>query len=400
MTAVKLTVNGRTVNADIEPRMHLADFLREKQTLTGTHLGCEHGVCGACTVLVDGAPVRSCITYAVACQGASVTTIEGLEDDEIATELRGAFSREHALQCGYCTPGMLASARDVVLRAPEANEQEIRVAMSGNLCRCTGYAGIIRAVMSVIKNRRTRGIAAVPGAGRMELGPAGSGYAATIATGEIQPSKVAKSLTPAVRLAEDQIGEWAPQASLSQSFTIHRPLAEVWDFLGDPAKVAACLPGASVGGDTSDGRLSGKIRIKVGPISAEFHGVAELQRDPSTHSGTIQGSGRDARGSSATRGRIRYRLLPLDTDATKIEMDVGFLLTGPLAQFSRTDIVQDIAGRMVRVFATNVEAQLSGNKERAGGHDSFDAGGLVFSVFIARIKMLLKRAFGMNERGQ
>src|SRR5688500_10064212 len=150
MTAVEFTINGRAVTAEVEPRTHLADFVRETQTLTGTHLGCEHGVCGACTVLVDGVPVRSCITYAVACSGSRVTTIEGLDDDEIGKELRAAFTREHALQCGYCTPGMLISGRDLVLRAPDPDEQAIRLAMNGNLCRCTGYAGIVRAIQSVI----------------------------------------------------------------------------------------------------------------------------------------------------------------------------------------------------------------------------------------------------------
>ena len=151
-----LKINGRNVNAEVEPRTHLADFVREAQNLTGTHLGCEHGVCGACTILVDGVPVRSCITYAVSCAGASVTTIEGLDDDEIAKELRAAFSREHALQCGYCTPGMLISARDLVLRAQSPSEHDVRVAMSGNLCRCTGYVGIIDAIRSVIGDRRVR----------------------------------------------------------------------------------------------------------------------------------------------------------------------------------------------------------------------------------------------------
>src|SRR4051794_41100070 len=182
MNAGEFTINGRAVKVDVEPRTHLADFIRETQTLTGTHLGCEHGVCGACTVLVDGVPVRSCITYAVACSGARVTTIEGLDDDEIGRELRAAFAREHAVQCGYCTPGILMSARDLVLRMPGSDEQDIRVAMSGNLCRCTGYVGIIRAVQSVIADRRARGIAAVPGAGRTALGPAGSGHGQVAAT--------------------------------------------------------------------------------------------------------------------------------------------------------------------------------------------------------------------------
>src|SRR4029078_3594957 len=146
--------------SDVETRAHLADFVREEENLTGTHLGCEHGVCGACTILVDGVPVRSCITYALARSGASVITIEGLDEDEIGTDLRAAFSREHALQCGYCTPGMLMSARDVVLRLVPASETGLRIAMSGNLCLCNGYVGIIRAVQSVIAERRGRGIAA------------------------------------------------------------------------------------------------------------------------------------------------------------------------------------------------------------------------------------------------
>ena len=123
MSMIALTVNQRAVQALAEPRTNLADFVRDKLDLTGTHLGCEHGVCGACTVLLDGVPARSCITYAVACEGAEVTTIEGLDEDNITTELRAAFTREHALQCGYCTPGMLVSARDLVLRLPQANRR-------------------------------------------------------------------------------------------------------------------------------------------------------------------------------------------------------------------------------------------------------------------------------------
>ncbi len=181
MTAVNLTVNGRQLSADVEPRTHLADLLRETHNLTGTHIGCEHGVCGACTLLVDGVPVRSCLTLAVACDGAEVTTVEGLDADEIAGELRDAFKREHALQCGYCTPGMLVSARDIVLRLDAPSERDIRVALSGNLCRCTGYVGIVRATASVVAARRARGVAPLPGAGRKRLGPAGSGASVAVA---------------------------------------------------------------------------------------------------------------------------------------------------------------------------------------------------------------------------
>ena len=150
---VALTVNGKRVEAEVEPRESLADFLRERERLTGTNLGCEHGVCGACTLEIDGAPARSCITLAVACEGASVRTIEGFDDDPVMEELRQAFTAEHALQCGYCTPGMLVTARDIVTRLPDCDEARIRLELSGNLCRCTGYVGIVSAIQAVLKNR-------------------------------------------------------------------------------------------------------------------------------------------------------------------------------------------------------------------------------------------------------
>ncbi len=150
---VSMTVNGLRIEAQVEPRTHLADFLREHLNLTGTNLGCEHGVCGACTIEIDGAPARSCIAYAAACDGASVCSIEGFDDDPVMAELRTAFTVEHALQCGYCTPGMLITARDIVTRLPDADEARIRKELSGNLCRCTGYMGIVRAIQRVLASR-------------------------------------------------------------------------------------------------------------------------------------------------------------------------------------------------------------------------------------------------------
>ena len=157
MKTINLTINGQPVSAAVEPRTHLADFLREHEGLTGTHLGCEHGVCGACTIELDGAPARSCIQFAVRCEGATVRTIEGFDDDEVMTQLRAAFTAEHALQCGYCTPGMLITARDIVKRLPhlvkDADEARIRIELAGNLCRCTGYQGIVRAIQRVLRER-------------------------------------------------------------------------------------------------------------------------------------------------------------------------------------------------------------------------------------------------------
>src|SRR3546814_13778853 len=130
MKTISLTVNGKVQDdLTIEPRTQLGDVLRDHLNLTGTHLGCEHGVCGACTVLIDGVPARSCISLAVACDNAQVITVEGMDDDHVMQALRTAFSQEHALQCGFCTPGMLASARHVVLRIPDASGPDIRHAM-------------------------------------------------------------------------------------------------------------------------------------------------------------------------------------------------------------------------------------------------------------------------------
>ncbi len=157
MKNVNFTVNGRSFEAAVEPRTHLADFLRERAGLTGTHLGCEHGVCGACTVELDGAPARSCIQFAVRCEGAHVRTIEGFDDDAVMQQLRTAFNAEHALQCGFCTPGMLITARDIVTRLPHlvnsADEARIRQELAGNLCRCTGYQGIVHAIQRVLRER-------------------------------------------------------------------------------------------------------------------------------------------------------------------------------------------------------------------------------------------------------
>jgi carbon-monoxide dehydrogenase small subunit len=143
---VGLTINGRKVVADVEPRMHLADFLREHLRLTATHLGCEHGVCGACTVLINGEPARACIALTVALEGADIKTLEGLADDERMAVLKNSFHEQHGLQCGFCTPGMLISAWDLLQRKPDLSEGEIRAEMSGNLCRCTGYQGIVRSI--------------------------------------------------------------------------------------------------------------------------------------------------------------------------------------------------------------------------------------------------------------
>jgi carbon-monoxide dehydrogenase small subunit len=157
----RVTVNGKSYARVVDARLTLADFLRHELNLTGTHLGCEHGVCGACTVLVDGHSARSCLMFAVQANDCEVTTVEGLAPDGTLSVLQQAFMDNHGLQCGFCTPGMLITLTELLRDNPEPNEQDVREALTGNLCRCTGYAGIVRAALDAAQ--RMRGTAGAVG---------------------------------------------------------------------------------------------------------------------------------------------------------------------------------------------------------------------------------------------
>ncbi|WP_027571996.1 2Fe-2S iron-sulfur cluster-binding protein [Bradyrhizobium sp. WSM1743] len=393
MTTIALQVNRRAVELSAEPRTSLADFVRDKLDLTGTHLGCEHGVCGACTVLLDGVPARSCITYAAACEGADVTTIEGLDEDEVTTELRAAFTREHALQCGYCTPGMLVSARDLVLRLPDADERRIRVGLSGNLCRCTGYVGIVRAVQSVIEARRARNIAPLADGGRTSLGPVGSGRAAP-GRSESRPALQTLALA-SENATPGSIPDFIPATVLDQRFTLAHPPAKVFAMFDDIAAIAACLPGVSLKSPPSPERVEGLIRVRLGPIAASFEGAARVERDPATLSGRIIGIGTDQRSHSATQGEIRYRLLPLDDGAaTAVELSIGYTLTGLPAQVGRPGLVRDLARRLVADFAANLDRHISGVPSEARAPAELSFWSIVSDVLRARIARILGRRSG------
>ena len=153
--SIRLTVNGVAYEKSVEPRLLLSDFLRQELGLTGTHVGCEQGVCGACTIILNGDSVRACLMLAVQADGAAVETVEGLGSIHRLSALQQAFQDHHALQCGYCTPGMLMTVADLMRKYPLASDEEIREGLSGNLCRCTGYAHIVRAVRAFIEQTRS-----------------------------------------------------------------------------------------------------------------------------------------------------------------------------------------------------------------------------------------------------
>jgi len=394
MMKVSLAVNGRKIEAEVEPRRNLADFLREDQFLTGTHIGCEHGVCGACTVLIDGSPARSCITYAVACDGAEITTIEGLEKDTVMARLRQAFSHHHALQCGYCTPGMLISARDIVTRLPQADEARVRRELSGNLCRCTGYVGIVAAVRSVMAEAATEPIQV-----RNQRGPVGAHAASVPSARPHQPRRVSETFSRAIR-AQSQVTaeQWraveTQGVELTQSIEVAHSRDETWRFLSDLDAVTRCIPGARLTAMPQDGRAQGEMQVKLGPIVSAFAGQLEVERDDAAFRGAVRGAGSDLKSASNARGIIVYAVKPLSERASQVDITVKFLLTGALAQFSRSGLVKDVADHITRMFARNLEARMSGATEGAQpDQGALDAGALARAAMWNRVTGFFRRLF-------
>jgi aerobic carbon-monoxide dehydrogenase small subunit len=398
MKPVGLTVNGTRISEIVEPRMHLADLLREKLGLTGTHLRCEQGACGACTLLIDGQPARSCITYAVLCEGAEITTIEGLEDDPVMTALRRAFMTEHGLQCGFCTPGMLMTARDIVTRLPDADERRIRLELSGNLCRCTGYVGIVRAIRRVLEERRVDALADTASE-RRRLGPVGSQHVVlSVASAPIAVAPAGERPT-AFHEADLGLGGKQPNIEFHRSFTIAQPPHEVWNFLADVERVVPCMPGATLSGSHGD-RLQGQIAVKLGPIAAAFEGEARIARDAAMRRGVIMGAGCDRLSASRATAEIEYVLTPEQSDAaTRVDIAVRARLLGPLAQFGRSAIVNDLATRLSDMFVRNLERRMTGSSGATDDQTApIAAGSLLGAVIAARAKGALMRLLGKFRR--
>ena len=394
MIPIAVELNGRKLERAVAPRMHLGDFVRDEGRLTGTHLGCEHGVCGACTVLVDDKPVRSCIAFAVACDGRKVTTVEGYDADPVMALLRPAFSRHHALQCGFCTPGMLATARDIVLRFPEADEAKIRLELSGNLCRCTGYMGIVAAVGDVLGQCRGDAhpeIAAMRQVMRIASGAAAESTARTpFATFEAVDTGTAATTTERTPEAPAQNASSANGTRIQGHFTVPFAAGEVWRFMADLPAVAGCLPGAELTEHAGD-RVKGRVAIKFGPMSASFNGAARLDRDDASRSAVLKGAGQDTLSQSRANGDVAYKLVELSPSSTRVDVDLLYALQGPLAQFSRSGLVKDFVGRLIQEFGKNVALRMdpSRSPDAPLPPARLNAFSLGWSVLWSRIRRLL-----------
>jgi carbon-monoxide dehydrogenase small subunit len=367
MTPLTLTVNGAEVSAAVESRTHLADFLREQLLLTGTHLGCEHGVCGACTILLDGEPARACIVYAATCGGRDVRTIEGLADDPIAAALRAAFTADHALQCGYCTPGMLVTARDIVRRLPEADEDRIRLELAGNLCRCTGYNGIVRAIRRVLAQRPQAAEAAKP--------PLPRGQFAEVR--EAAPVAKVPASAPAPR-----------ESMVTQTLRLTLPRETVWRAVCDPALIAACVPGARVA-SIDGGRITGDLTASLGPIAARFTGEATVTYDAAVHGGQVKAEGRDPASGTRLSVDASFRVDEGGPQASTIILDIAYALRGPLAQFGRGPVVRVFAAEIATAVGRNLEARLRG--ETMPEAPRLRAGGLMLRALWRWLRGLIRR---------
>jgi aerobic carbon-monoxide dehydrogenase small subunit len=391
MIPIRLTVNGRKVSEMAEPRMHLADFLRDKMNLTGTHLRCEQGVCGACTVLIDGQPARSCITYAALCQDAEITTIEGLVNDPVMVVLRRSFTSEHGLQCGFCTPGMLITARDIALRLPNADETRVRAEISGNLCRCTGYVGIVRAICRALGERRAEAAGSGPPQ-RHGLGPVGARPAEAGSARQVRAVSVnASEIVPMTAGDETHLGLGSrkPNIQMRKQVTVARPPGEVWAALCDLDRVAGCLPGARLTSVSDDDRFEGEMAVKLGPMSATFGGRGRIDREAAAWRGRIVGTGQDRTSRSQTAGEVEYQLSALDGgETTQIDITLKAILSGPLAQFGRSRIVDDLTSRIIETFARNLGQMLAGSGEPPPAQQALSATSLLWSVLVARLKAL------------
>jgi carbon-monoxide dehydrogenase small subunit len=391
MKLITLLVNGKSIQKAVSDRTHLGDFLRDTVQLTGTHLGCEHGVCGACTVLLDGMPIRSCITYAVACEGRTITTIEGYAADPVMSRLRTAFTAHHALQCGYCTPGMLATARDIVLRLPEADENRVRIELAGNLCRCTGYMGIVSAILAVLKELRDEPDLAVQTL-RDETVQGMTASVASAVAAQAFTSFEAKRFVGDAASASASVSEKNMQEGkgtrVNASFEVPFAVEAVWSFMSDLKAVAGCLPGAQIDAQTPE-RVEGYIAIKFGPMAAKFKGSATIERDEVKRCATLRGTGQDSLSQSRATGDVRYQLMALEVARTQVSVDLTYTLQGPLAQFSRSGLVQEFVRRMVADFGKNVTQRLQDPDDAAPlASQSMNPVRVLLSIIWSKIKRL------------
>jgi carbon-monoxide dehydrogenase small subunit len=378
---VTMTVNGSEVTVLVRPRVHLADVLREQLGLTGTHLGCEHGVCGMCTVLVDGAAARACLLFAVQCEGAEIVTVEGLGSQEEQHPLQQAFSAHHGLQCGFCTPGMLMSSYDLLATGAPVPPDELAVEMSGVLCRCTGYRGILAAVADVAAEHPD-GLPAPRNCRPRTLVGRGGGGPAQARAGD------AVEQAPPPVAAEVRVPSGAPSATVEVRAELGVPVEKVWEVLDDFHRLAACLPGAELVEVLAVDRYRGRATVALGPVKLAFDGLAQVV-EREGHRMRVLATGAD-RGGSTTQADIRLRAEPTAAGGTALQADAALFLSGRIAQFGRA-LAGDVSRRLFEQFAVAVEENARTGRAPATPTKPPGALALLAGAAAARLRALLRR---------
>ena len=347
---VSFTVNGTPVTITVAARVHLGDVLRTHLGLTGTHLGCEHGVCGMCTVLVDGDAARACLVFAVQAEGTDIVTVEGLGTQEAQHPLQQAFSHHHALQCGFCTPGFLMSSYDLLSHSPDGVDPEtLPEEMSGVLCRCTGYRGILAAV-SDVADAHPEGIPEpLNCAPRTLVGRAGAAPAAVSALDEAPVGDIVEEIP-----AELSRPTGTPTLTVEVTRQLRSPVEEVWAVMDDIDRLARCLPGAEMTADLGGDRYRGRAKVSLGPVRLAFEGLAQItERDAADHRLVLLAQGADT-GGNRTAAEITLRAAATPDGSTELQADAAVFLSGRIAQFGRA-LAGDVSQRLFEQFADAVD---------------------------------------------
>jgi len=392
LSEVTLTVNGTEVTLDVEPRLTLVDALRHRLGLTGSHVGCEHGVCGACTVLVDGAAVRSCLMFCVQANGSEVTTVEALGEIDDLHPLQEAFRRHHGLQCGFCTPGFLMSSYELLRDGSNGtlDESHLRDELSGVLCRCTGYAGIVAAVTEVAEAHP----AGVPGP--KALGRPITVLQATPPVGERDALAAAAAHGPASPGAPGDSGpvdvpvpEGQPNETVEVTTEISAAAEETWELLSDFMRMTRCMPGVELDTEHGEDTYSGHVGVHLGPMRLSFAGAARvLERDDEQRRLRAVAAGRDVSGSGVQADVILTAETAANGNGTSLRAEAKLYLSGRAAQFGRS-LAGDVSRGLFEEFGACVERTLTTGEESAPQQLSGSA--VARRLFVVRAKALLKR---------
>ncbi|MGC5615391.1 xanthine dehydrogenase family Fe-S subunit [Georgenia sp. Z1491] len=381
---VSFTVNGRPATVDVAPRVTLSDALRDHLGLTGTHIGCEHGVCGMCTVIVDGDAARACLLLACQLEGAEIMTVEGLGRPDDLHPLQESFGRHHGLQCGFCTPGQLMSAYDLLDHEPGVSREELPEKMSGVLCRCTGYRNIMDAVAEVSEDHPD-GVPAPHNCATAALLPRDSVGGRASAAGQDE-AEVDQGV------AEIRMPATEPTVAIEVDDEVAATPEQIWAVMADTERLARCLPGAELVSDFGDDRYKGRIRVALGPVKLAFVGdIHVVERDGTDRRIVALAQAEDAGGGSV-QARVLLTVAP-HGDGAVIHAEADLHMTGRIAQFGRS-LAGDVSREMFGQFTRAMDATARGEEPVTTAPPSAIA--MVTQLTAARLRGVLNRITRRN----